>query len=142
QLVSLSQGALSQDVIDDMVTRANGGTVANTDAEGPAGWQERSVAGRFEGRTAIVTGAASGIGPATASRIAREGGRVIAVDLADDRLAEFADQHRQQQVTTVAADITEAADIDRIVAAAGGRIDGLANVAGVVDDFSPVHEVS
>ena len=32
QLVSLSQGALSQDVIDDMVTRANGGTVPNTDA--------------------------------------------------------------------------------------------------------------
>lgn len=142
QLVSLSQGALSQDVIDDMVTRANGGTVPNTDAEEPAGWQERIVPGRFEGRTVIVTGAASGIGRATASRIAREGGRVIAVDLAADRLAEFADQHRQQQVTTVAADITEAADIDRIVAAAGGRIDGLANVAGVVDDFSPVHEVS
>lgn len=142
QLVSLSQGALSQDVIDDMVTRANGGTVPNTDAEEPAGRQERIVPGRFEGRTVIVTGAASGIGRATASRIAREGGRVIAVDLAADRLAEFADQHRQQQVTTVVADITEAADIDRIVAAAGGRIDGLANVAGVVDDFSPVHEVS
>src|SRR5699024_8062387 len=45
-------------------------------------------------------------------------------------------------VVTVAGDITNADDIDRIVTAAGPRIDGLANVAGVMDDFSPIHEVS
>ncbi|HMI35415.1 MAG TPA: hypothetical protein VK499_15050 [Propionibacteriaceae bacterium] len=37
----------------------------------------------------------------------------------------------------VAGDITQQADIDRIVGAAGSRMDGLANVAGVNDDFSP-----
>jgi hypothetical protein len=43
---------------------------------------------------------------------------------------------------TVAGDITQQADIDRIVGTAGSRIDGLANVAGVNDDFSPAHETS
>ena len=37
----------------------------------------------------IVTGAGSGIGRATASRVAREGGRVIAVDISGERLDEF-----------------------------------------------------
>jgi NAD(P)-dependent dehydrogenase (short-subunit alcohol dehydrogenase family) len=38
--------------------------------------------------------------------------------------------------------MTDAAAIDRILAAAGPRIDGPANVAGITDDFSPAHEVS
>ena len=45
-------------------------------------------------------------------------------------------------VMTVAGDVTQQADIDRIVGAAGSRIEGLANVAGVNDDFSPAHETS
>lgn len=44
-------------------------------------WQEYITPGRFEGQTVIVTGAASGIGLATALRVARERGRVIASDL-------------------------------------------------------------
>ena len=41
------------------------------------------TATRFEGRTAIVTGAASGIGRATAVRLAADGAKVGCVDLAD-----------------------------------------------------------
>ena len=139
QLVALSQGKLAQDVVDDLVTRANHGVVAD-DGAATSGWRERIVPGRFEGRTVVVTGAASGIGRATASRVAREGGRVVAVDVSGDRLDEFAAE--TPEAVTVAADITDAAGVERILAAAGTRIDGLANVAGIADDFSPAHEVS
>jgi NAD(P)-dependent dehydrogenase (short-subunit alcohol dehydrogenase family) len=99
------------------------------------------TAGRFAGRTVIVTGAASGIGRATASRIVREGGRIVAVDVSADRLAEFA-ASVDGDVVTVTGDITQQDDVDAVVAAAGGRIDALANIAGINDDFSPLHETS
>ncbi|MFC7375063.1 MULTISPECIES: SDR family NAD(P)-dependent oxidoreductase [unclassified Brachybacterium] len=136
QLVTLSQGALTQDAVDEMVRTVNGGQLPEEAAPTvPAG-------ARFEGRTVVVTGAAGGIGAATASRIAHEGGRVIAVDLSEDRLARFAAEHEQLDVIAVAGNITEAESIDRIVAAAGQSIHGLANVAGINDDFSPLHETS
>ncbi|GLU90977.1 MULTISPECIES: SDR family oxidoreductase [Agromyces] len=141
QLVALSQGQLPQSVIDDLVLKANGGVMPEDDAEA-SGWQERVTPGRFDGRTIVVTGAASGIGRATASRIVREGGRVVAVDISAERLEEFAASAPEGQVVAVAADVTKQDDIDRVVAAAGGRIDGLANVAGVNDDFSPLAETS
>ncbi|MCZ2840142.1 SDR family NAD(P)-dependent oxidoreductase [Modestobacter sp. VKM Ac-2985] len=140
QLVELSQGAVTQDVVDDLVLRANGG-VAPEDTGEVAGWRERIVPGRFDGRTVVVTGAASGIGRATASRIAREGGTVVAVDLAAEPLQALADE-LGERVTPVVGDITRVEDVERIVAAANGQVHGLANVAGVADDFTPVHEVS
>jgi NAD(P)-dependent dehydrogenase (short-subunit alcohol dehydrogenase family) len=141
QLVAMSQGQLSQAVVDELVLRANGG-VAPEDAEEDVGWQERITPGRFTRKTVIVTGAASGIGRATASRIAREGGRVIAVDISGDRLNDFVASLPAVDVMAVAGDITKQADIDRIVAATESLVDALANVAGVNDDFSPVHETS
>jgi NAD(P)-dependent dehydrogenase (short-subunit alcohol dehydrogenase family) len=139
QLVAMSQGQLPQSVVDDLVLQANGG-VAPEDS-GPAGWVEQVTPSRFAGRTVVVTGAASGIGRAVASRVAREGGRVVAVDVNAERLAELA-AAIGGDVVTVAGDITKQEDIDTIVATAGERIDGLANVAGINDDFSPAHETS
>lgn len=139
QLVALSQGRLPQEVIDGLVKQVNGGVVP--EETGPAaGWQERIVAGRFSGQTVIVTGAASGIGRATAARIAKEGGRVVAVDISADRLADVTQGLPDAEIVTVAGDITKQADIDAIVAAAGSSIQALANVAGINDDFSPAHE--
>ncbi|ROP78756.1 NAD(P)-dependent dehydrogenase (short-subunit alcohol dehydrogenase family) [Frigoribacterium sp. PhB107] len=146
QLVALSQGQLPQALVDDLVLRANGGVVpeeaAGGDDTGP--WREKATPGRFTGKTVVVTGAASGIGRATASRVAREGGRVVAVDLFADKLEALVADLPDIDVAlvTVAGDITAQEDVDRIVAAADGRIDALANIAGINDDFSPLHETS
>ncbi|MEU6718389.1 SDR family oxidoreductase [Nonomuraea sp. NPDC046802] len=134
EMVVLSRGALSQDAVHALVAHVNGGVV-------PAGGAERIVPGRFSGQTVIVTGAASGIGRATAARIAREGGRVVAADVSP-RLDELVGALPDADITTVTADLARAEQIERIIAVAGTRIDGLANVAGVADDFTPIHEVS
>ncbi|MFT4212289.1 MAG: SDR family oxidoreductase [Microbacterium sp.] len=140
QLVALSQGQLPQSVIDDLVRSANGGVIPD-EAESGA-WAEKVTPGRFAGKTVIVTGAASGIGRATASRIAREGGRVVATDVSAARLEEFTASLPDADVVAVTGDITAQEVVDAIVAAAGERIDGLANVAGINDDFSPLAETS
>jgi NAD(P)-dependent dehydrogenase (short-subunit alcohol dehydrogenase family) len=148
RLVAMSQGQLKQEVVDDLVAKANGGEIPvdddNDDSASAASseWAERIVPERFAGKTVIVTGAGSGIGRATASRVAREGGTVVAVDVSKDRLDEFVASLPGSSVTAVVGDITSEDDIKRIVAAANGRIDGLANVAGIMDDMTPLHEVT
>lgn len=89
-----------------------------------------------------MTGAGSGIGRATASRIAREGGRVVAVDISQERLDEFKTSLPASQIDIVAGDITSDESVAKIVEAAGARVDGLANVAGIMDNMTPVHEVT
>jgi NAD(P)-dependent dehydrogenase (short-subunit alcohol dehydrogenase family) len=97
---------------------------------------------RHTDRTAIVTGAASGIGRATAIRLAREGARVVACDVSEEgltttgrELEEVGGGH------LLTADVTSQTDVDRVVAAAGGTVDILANVAGIMDHFLPLDEV-
>ena len=152
RLVQMSQGAFTQEMIDGLVARVEAGDIpeeetppaAPAEAAGPvlAPWVEQVTQGRFGGKTVIVTGAGSGIGRATASRVAREGGRVIAVDISQERLAEFVAQLPQADIVPVAGDITADATVAAIVAAAGERIDGLANIAGIMDNMTPIHEVS
>lgn len=157
RLVKMSRGAFTQEMLDDLVRRAVAGDVpagaaaaaASVDDEPAASaavalreWTERLDEGRFTGQTVIVTGAGSGIGRATASRVAREGGRVVAVDVSQERLDEFAAEHPDADITTLTADITDDAGVARIVEAAGETIDGLANIAGIMDDMTPVGEVT
>ena len=161
RLVKLSQGAFTQAMLDDLIARAAAGDVPagaaqaaasaiNTEGDDEASvtavplreWTERINEGRFTGQTVIVTGAGSGIGRATASRIAREGGRVIAVDVSQERLDEFVAEHAGSDIVSLTADITDDAGVAAIVEAAGETIDGLANIAGIMDDMTPVGDVS
>ncbi|ASD23653.1 short-chain dehydrogenase [Cryobacterium sp. LW097] len=158
RLVKLSKGQFPPELIDDLVRRVAAGdmpaSAAATDAPpaapaaaGPAAverpeWVERIDAGRFTGKTVIVTGAGSGIGRATAARVAREGGRVIAVDISEERLDDFVAELAGADIVPVVANITDDTAIAAIVEAAGGQIDALANVAGIMDDMTPVHEVT
>jgi NAD(P)-dependent dehydrogenase (short-subunit alcohol dehydrogenase family) len=106
-----------------------------------ASWQEATTNGRFAGKTIIVTGAASGIGQATALRIAKEGGRVIAADISKERLDALVAENAGLDLVPVAGDISTEETVAAVVAAAGGRVDALANVAGIMDNFAPIHEI-
>ena len=89
------------------------------------------MAGRLEGRTAVVTGAGSGIGLATVRRFADEGANVVAVDVdvsAGDKAAEEAGG------VFVQADVSDAADVARAFAVAHetyGSVDIAFNNAGI-----------
>ncbi|MBN9158104.1 MULTISPECIES: SDR family NAD(P)-dependent oxidoreductase [unclassified Microbacterium] len=95
---------------------------------------------RFAERTIIVTGAGSGIGRATALRLASEGARIVGVDASRTRLQEL-ERELGDRVATVDGDLLQQLTVDRAIAAARGRIDGLANVAGIMDGFEPTAEI-
>lgn len=151
QLVKVSGGKFPQDAVDGMLAAyrqaAPEEAAAKEESVAAAGWAEVITPHRFDGETVIVTGAASGIGRAVASRIAREGGRVVAADISAAKLDELVASlsgalHDDAEIVPVAGDISDEDDVARIVAAAGPRVHALANVAGVMDDMSAVHEVS
>lgn len=98
---------------------------------------------RHANTVAIVTGAGSGIGRATALRLSIEGARVIGCDVVEAGLAETksAIQGAGFKADFVTADVTRQEDIEKIMAAAGSHIDILANVAGIMDHFLPLGEV-
>ncbi|MDH6125536.1 SDR family NAD(P)-dependent oxidoreductase [Kitasatospora sp. GP82] len=94
---------------------------------------------RFEGRRALITGAGSGIGQATARRMLQEGGTVVAADVAESGLTAtrelaLADGTADRLLTKV-LDISDEASVKTGVAEAVGELgglDALVNAAGIL----------
>ena len=90
---------------------------------------------RLDGTVALVTGASSGIGEATAVALAAEGARVAVAARRRDRLEALADRIGRDQVLVLETDVTDEAQaremVDRTVAEFG-RLDTLVNNAGVM----------
>lgn len=97
---------------------------------------EGAVQSRLAGRVALVTGAASGIGRATAIRLGHEGARVLVTDIQDGEPVARAVNEAGGEAVFIRLDVTQEADWDRGVAEALARFGGLdilVNNAGVGD---------
>jgi meso-butanediol dehydrogenase / (S,S)-butanediol dehydrogenase / diacetyl reductase len=89
---------------------------------------------RLDGKIAIVTGGASGIGEATVRRFLDEGAVVVAADIRADALAQLATGMASDRLVTFAVDMIDLAQVEAMIAFAVerfGRIDILVNNAGI-----------
>ena len=96
---------------------------------------------RFEGKVAIVTGAASGMGKAAAIRLASEGAKVILGDMNEEGNQETADEIKSSggECTPVTFNAMDEPSCKALVASAVeiyGQIDVVANVAGIANFYS------
>ena len=106
------------------------------------------MAGRLEGKVAVITGGASGMGRATALRFLAEGARVVVADLNDATGKEFleaaaADGHARD-VRFIRTDVAEEADVAAMIATAERefeRVDIVFNNAGIGGAFGPLTDL-
>jgi NAD(P)-dependent dehydrogenase (short-subunit alcohol dehydrogenase family) len=104
------------------------------------------MSGLLAGKSALVTGAASGIGRATALAFAREGARVMLADVDEDgghgAAAAIADEGGDARFA--AADVTSESSVEALVAeavGAFGRLDCAVNNAGITGAMGPLHQL-
>ncbi|MGE3541089.1 MAG: SDR family oxidoreductase [Candidatus Tectimicrobiota bacterium] len=104
------------------------------------------MAGRLEGKVALVTGGASGIGRATALALAREGARLVVADLQADGGQQTAHMITEQggEALFVRVDVSQAAEVAAMLSQtveAYGRLDCAHNNAGIGSrPRAPLHE--
>lgn len=99
------------------------------------------MSGKLTGKVAIVTGAASGIGEATAMLFAEEGASVVVADVDEGRGGQVAERIRASAAPAkfVTADVSKAEDVQTMVRAATeeyGRLDVIFNNAGIEGEMN------
>jgi NAD(P)-dependent dehydrogenase (short-subunit alcohol dehydrogenase family) len=106
------------------------------------------MAGRLEGKVAVITGGASGMGRATALRFLAEGARVVVADLNDATGKEFLETAAQdghaRDVRFIRTDVAEEADVAAMIGHAVsefGRLDVVFNNAGLGGAFGPLTDI-
>ncbi len=106
------------------------------------------MSGRLEGKVAVITGGASGMGRATALRFLAEGARVVVADLNDAVGKEFLESAaaagHKQALRFVRTDVAEEADVEAMIATAErefGRVDIVFNNAGIGGAFGPLTDL-
>jgi 3-oxoacyl-[acyl-carrier protein] reductase len=104
------------------------------------------MSGRFDGRTALVTGGGRGIGAATATRFAAEGAAVVVSDLDPDPAEGVASEIRSDggRAVAIACDVTDRAAVEALFGAATEEfetVDFLVTSAGIIRD-NLVHKMS
>lgn len=103
--------------------------------------------GRVEGKVALVTGGASGIGAASAQLLAREGARVVATDLQVEKgeavVAGIVEEGGD--AVFIEHDVTDETSWEAVMAGVldrHGRLNILLNSAGILNDLVPLEETS
>ena len=99
----------------------------------------------LENKTAIITGAASGMGKAMALLFAAEGAKVIVADLHEKNVNEMVSAIREKNgtATGVVVNVAKEDDVKKMISLAMeqyGSLDVLVNNAGILDNFLPVAE--
>jgi NAD(P)-dependent dehydrogenase (short-subunit alcohol dehydrogenase family) len=101
----------------------------------------------LDGKIALITGAGSGVGRATASLFAKNGSTVVVVDLLPDRVSQVVAEIKASggKATGVSMDLSVKTEVDRMVDDAlksFGRVDILHNNAGIMDGVRPVADTT
>jgi len=101
--------------------------------------------GRLEGKVAVITGASSGIGEATAIMFAKEGAKVVLGARRIEKLEKLADQIKKEngEVTVKATDVSVEDDVKALIELAHknyGQIDILVNNAGISGGISALED--
>ena len=99
------------------------------------------MSGRFAGKSVLVTGAARGIGRATAELFAAEGARLVVNDVDEERIRALASELADAgaEVLAVVADVADEAHVERLVDAATAAFGGL-DVAVANAGIIPLHD--
>ncbi len=101
---------------------------------------------RFEDKVVLATGAAAGIGEASALRMGREGARVACADLQTEAAEQTAEQIRESggEAISIACDVSDPLQVKSTVEktlGAFGKLDSLCNIAGILH-FDNTHDLS